>query len=255
MKSVVLILCTFINLLHLAQAGEPVSFVTSSYEPYVIESDHVASGIFPDIVKAALHERQMDVKFEFLPWKSCENIVREGSVFATFPYIINVQRAKFFDFSDPVIYFFPKFFYKKENFPDGFIWKDLRSFRPYQIGGVLGYWYEISFKNEGLNVHYVTTDIQNIYKLMRGRIDFTLIDELVGWRIIKKVYPKQKLAFAVSKRPESYSAFHLMVSRKYSNAKTLTKIFNKGLKKIKKNGTYQKIFRKYDVPMEYATSW
>jgi polar amino acid transport system substrate-binding protein len=253
MKQVAPLVLVFIIFFHAPPAMAQVLFVTSEYEPYVINQDGVAKGIFPDIVKAIFSELNIEVNFKFQPWKRGENTMKMGKAYATFPYLINEQRAEVFDFSDSVIYFFPKFFYKKERFPNGFEWSSLKDFQRYNIGGVIGYWYEKSFQKADLKVQYVTTDMQNIHKLMMDRIDFTLIDELVGWILINKAYPEHVAAFTVARKPESCDAFHLMVSRKYSNAKELTKKFNKGLKVIKDNGTYQKILRNYRVPIEYET--
>ncbi|NYZ68693.1 transporter substrate-binding domain-containing protein [Endozoicomonas sp. SM1973] len=249
------IILILLNNLPLAHSRETIDVVTSAYEPYVIEDNQIASGIFPDIVNTVFSLQDIKVRFQFHSWTRGEDLVKKGMVFATFPYIINTQRTELFEFSDPVIYFFPKFFYLKQNFPEGFSWHNLKDFKPYIIGGVFGYWYESAFREQKIEVHYVTTDTQNIYKLMYGRIDFTLIDELVGWKLIESIYPQQRRVFAVAKKPESSSTFHLMISRSYPHANKLTEQFNKGLKRIKTNGTYQRIFRRYAVPMEYATSW
>ncbi|WP_163833783.1 substrate-binding periplasmic protein [Spartinivicinus ruber] len=235
--------------------NESIEFVTSAYEPYVIENNNEASGIFPDLITSVFSRFSVNVKFQFQPWTRCEELVKEGKAFATFPYVINAERTKSFNFSEPIIYFFPKFFYLKANFPDGFNWHTLKDFQPYVIGGVLGYWYESAFKEQEVNVHYATSDIQNIYKLMNQRIDFTLIDELVGWRLIDQAYPRHRRSFAVAPKPESANTFHLMISRQFVHNQKLTEQFNKGLAYIKADGTYQRIFRRYGVPMEYATSW
>ena len=242
-----------IYLLYSSHATAQVLFVTSQYEPYVIKQDLEARGIFPDIIKAVFDEINVEVNFEFQPWKRGENTVETGKAFATFPYLIRQERTERFDFSDPVIFFFPKFFYMKEKFPKGFAWNTLQDFQSYDIGGIRGFWYEKSFQEAGLKVQYVTTDKQNIHKLYLGRVNFTLIDELVGWNLIKVAYPEQVTAFSVTQKPESEDAFRIMVSRKYPNAKGLIKKFNEGLKVIKNNGNYQKIFQQYDVAIEYST--
>jgi polar amino acid transport system substrate-binding protein len=192
------------------------------------------------------------VAFRFQPWKRGEDKVENGTFFGTFPYLRTHLRSERFDFSDPVIYFFPKFFYMKATFPDGFSWQKIEDFKAYVIGGVLGYWYEKSFMDAGLQVQYVATDQQNIGKLMLGRIHFSLIDELVGWRLIQKAFPDQVDAFAVAEKPESSDAFRLMISRKYPKAKELTEKFNAGLQTILQNGIYFEILEKYGVSMEYA---
>jgi len=235
----------------MSNAKGTLLFVTSAYEPYVIDEDKAIGGIFSDIVKAAFNELNITSEFMIQPWQRGEITVMKGDAFATFPYLKNEKRSKDFNFSDPVIYFFPKFLYKKDKFPNGFSWEALIDFQKYRIGGVQGYWYKQSFENAGLHVNYVKTDMQNIQMLMKERIDFTLISELVGWSLIKKTYPQKKSAFAFAKKPESIDTFHLMVSKSYPDAKEYLKQFNDGLKIIKGNGIYTAIFKKYEVPTEY----
>lgn len=249
MKKVILLIFVFLNFLHTSNAREPVIFVTSAYEPYVIDEGKVIKGIFPDIINAVFHELDIKIEFIFMPWKRGEITVKKGKAFATFPYLITEQRSKYFYFSDPIINFTPKFLYKKKKFPNGFEWEKLYDFQQYIIGGVRGYWYQRSFKEADLNVNYVTADIQNINMLMKERIDFTLLPELVGRILIQKTYPNQVSAFSFARKPERTDSFHLMVSKEYPYAKELIEKFNKGLRVIKGNGAYHDIFQQYKVPI------
>jgi polar amino acid transport system substrate-binding protein len=115
MKQVILVIFVFLSFLHTSNAREPVIFVTSAYEPYVIDEGKVIKGVFPDIVNAVFHELDIKIEFIFMPWKRGEITVKKGEAFATFPYLITEQRAGNFYFSDPVINFFPKFLYKKKS--------------------------------------------------------------------------------------------------------------------------------------------
>jgi len=234
-------------------AGVPI--VTSEYPPYVIHENNHVTGIVPDIVQAAFQELNIEVSFSIKPWVRGEHLVKNGEAYATFPYLVTQSRSDNFDFSAPVISFNPKFFYKKTRFSNGlFEWHNLEDFQPYVIGGVLGYWYEEPFKKIGLNVQYVVGDRQNLHKLMHDRIDFTLMDELVGWYLIHDIFPEknQRNIFSVAPKPESSEPFHLMISRKYPRAKELTSTFNKGLNLIKKNSEYQKILNKYKMSENYS---
>ncbi|WP_256717725.1 ABC transporter substrate-binding protein [Shewanella sp. UCD-KL12] len=232
---------------------KPVVFVTSAYAPYVINANGVASGMFPDIVASAFREMGQLVRFEFQPWVRGELSVKAGRAFASFPYLKTAAREKDFEFSEPVLYFFPKFFYSTDRFPFGFEWDTLADFKTYRVGGVRGYWYEKKFKQAGIKAHYVTSDKQNIEMLLLQRIDFTLIDELVGWNLIRETATDQITRYAVASKPESHDAFHLMISRDYPDSKLLRLTFNLGLLKIKQNGVYQQILDRYHVSSEYAT--
>ncbi|WP_229380914.1 substrate-binding periplasmic protein [Shewanella psychropiezotolerans] len=233
--------------------AKPIIFVTSAYAPYVINTYGLASGLFPEIVSAAFFEMNHKVEFQFQPWVRGEKTVGAGRAFATFPYLKNPARESEFDFSEPVLFFFPKFFYNTEKFPYGFEWEALTDFKAYRVGGVRGYWYESSFKQAGIAAHYVTSDKQNIEMLLMQRIDFTLIDELVGWNLIRETAPDKIDKYAVASKPQSSDAFHLMISRSYPNSKLLRLTFDLGLLRIKRNGIYQQILDQYQVTSEYAT--
>lgn len=226
-------------------------FVTNEYEPYVITSSPELGGIFPDIIRAIADHQDSQPTINVYPWKRGEQMLTAGQAFAAFPYIQTPERNQKHKFSDPVICFYPKFYYLKSRFPNGFSWNTLDDLKEYHIGGVIGYWYEERFRKNALSVDYVHNDKQSIRMLMRGRTDLTLIEELVGWALIKTTYPKKIDQFAVAQKPERKSAFHLMISRKYPQAKKLTQQFNQGLKAIKRNGTYQRILKKYQVPKQY----
>lgn len=51
---------------------------------------------------------------------------------------------------------------------------------------MLGSFYEDMFIDVGINAEMVTTEEQNIKKLYLDRIDTFIMNELVGWSIIKK---------------------------------------------------------------------
>ncbi|MBB1270928.1 ABC transporter substrate-binding protein [Shewanella sp. SR44-3] len=254
MKRVLIILFLLSHFLFIAKAQEPLVFVTSDYPPYVINNNGIANGMIPELIKAVFKDTDIEVEFKFQPWNRGQLSVSKGLAFAAFPYVFTDERAKDFDFSDPFLAFFPKFFYKKTRFPNGFSWQELADFHGYRMGGVRGFWYQASFDALGLNVSYVSTDLQNMTMLLKDRIDFTLIDELVGWDLIRTHIPENIADFSVVTKPESRSALHLMISREYPNAKALTQTFNQGLQKLKDNGIYQNIIEKYHAPKEYSTS-
>lgn len=229
-----------------------IVFSTSNYEPYVVNTKGVASGVIPDIIEEALKGSVFAPDIIFEPWLRGEHALKAGKVFACFPYLKTAERQGEFVFSDPLIYFFPKFFYLKSRFPNGFEWRKLSDFKGYTLGGVRGYWYEKQFKQAGLTIHYVTSDKQNIQMLKLKRVDFTLIDELVGWELVGQSFPKELASYEVASKPESSAAFHLMISPNYPNSKAITRTFNLGLRRIVENGTYQKILERYQVPQGYS---
>lgn len=246
MKFTFLILIFIISVSSKAQ--EPVIIMSGDYIPYT-SSKNKGSGVVLDIVKQSLYTQGVVVEFRFAPWKRCENMVLNGDVFAALPYFKTDERLQKFDFSDPIVYSRNKFFYLRDNFPNGFSWNNLEDFQGYKIGGILGYWYFNDFEEADLTVEKARTDIQNIRRLLSKRIDFIIIDEITGLYLINRYFKEREEDIGIVEKEESYSPFHALISRIYPGSAELTIKLNKGLEELIKSGEYNKILIKYNLPL------
>lgn len=232
-------------------AGEPIIIVSDDYQPYT-SSKNGGSGVILDIVKQVFDEIHIETVFKFYPWKRCEAHVAKGIAFAAVPYFKTEARLGRYDFSDPVIYSFNRFFFNKEKFPKGFEWNTLEDFRGYTMGSILGYWYMPAFERAGLRTEAVASDLQNMEKLIHRRIDFTLVDELTGRWLLREYFSKETEKIRMLEKPESFIEFYLLISRTYPNSAGITERFNNGLRMLKENGGYRKILEDYNIPEHYA---
>ncbi len=124
---------------------------------------------------------------------------------------------------------------------------DLDDLKSFLIGGVRGYYYEAMFKKAGLAVDYSENEDDSFKKLFYGRVDIVPVNELVGWKIINKLFPDKTDIFSTAGTALDEKELHLMVSKKYPGAATLLERFNKGLETIKTTGVYKKIIEKYNI--------
>lgn len=237
----------------LPHAYAEILIVGDQYSPYIIKNNNSIKGIFPDIVKAAFLESGIKVDFALMPWVRCEKTIEQGRAFAAMPYLYTSKRAERFDFSDPIVSFYPKFFYLKERFPEGIQFNALDDLKPFLIGGVRGYWYEDTFKEKGLRVDYAYHDKTNMEKLMKKRIELTLVDESVGWHLINQLFPFQKQmdTFATINKEFNSGALHLMISKTYPDSTALKEDFNRGLRLLRERGAYHKIIKQYRLSEKY----
>ncbi len=191
----------------------------------------------------------MGVPFEykFYPWKRSEYNLKYGSAFAGFPYFKTKERENTFDFSDEIVSSRIKFFFLKSKFKDEITWDKLEDLKEYNIGGALGNWYEPVFKAAGMKVQYSVTDELSFKKLNAHVVDLVPTDELVGWEIIKKLFPRKEFNFATVKKPLKEDMLRLMISKKYPGAAMLKEKFNVSLKHIKEKGIYSEILKKYHI--------
>ncbi len=128
-----------------------------------------------------------------------------------------------------------------------FNFSNLDELKPYLIGGVHGYYYEPLFKKIGLSVDYSDSEDDALKKLLFGRVALLPLNELVGWEMIRKLYPGQSENFSTSTAID-HQNLNLMVSRKFPDSAALLRRFNDGLNTIVDNGVYKRIMEKHKIP-------
>ncbi|MCP3922022.1 MAG: amino acid ABC transporter substrate-binding protein [Desulfobacterales bacterium] len=227
-------------------SAEQVVIVTGEWAPYTSKNIQ-GHGFTAEIVSAVFDEIDIKIKYNFLPWKRCELYVLEGIAFASFPYHKTEEREKQFDFSDSIGESTWKFFYLKQKIQKDVIWKKLSDLKGYRIGCSLGNWYDKVFEDAGIVriLDYAPSDELSFRKLKAGRVDIVPTDELVGWSLIKRLFPQNVKDFGTVNKPLKSGKLHLMISRKYPDASELKKKFNAVLKRIRQNGQMDKILNKY----------
>lgn len=225
-----------------------VILATGDWPPYVYETGP-DKGPIAEIIIAAFKEEGISTQIFFYPWKRAEDETRDGRVFAAFPYATSDERKKEFNFSNPMYVVKAKFFYNKKFHPNGMTFDKLEDLKNYKIGGLLGSWYEPTFKAAKLQVEYVAGTEQNVEKLALGRIDLIIEEENSVNYLIRKKYPEQIDQFASLEKPLEQPGvvndLSLLVSRGYPKSADLLKKFNSGLAAIRANGTYKQILEKY----------
>jgi ABC-type amino acid transport substrate-binding protein len=84
--------------------------------------------------------------------------------------------------------------------------------------------------------------------LQLGRIDFWVEEETTAFDTIHKVFPGEVQNFkALQTNCWPLGSAYMIASKKFPNAQSTLEKFNKGLAKIKKNGTYKKITANYNM--------
>lgn len=195
-------------------------------------------------------EQEMGVKFvfRFVPWKRCEEAIEELSAWGAIPYVHTPEREKKFDFSNRLFNTASELFgYSADGKRKVFSYTILDELKHYRIGGVIGYWYVQKFHEAGIDLELVATEEQNIKKLQIGRIDFTPIDVTAGWYFINRLFPKERDKFFTLAPPLLVKDSFLMTSKQYPETQRLLSDFNAAMQKIKDNGMFQQLMKKYGV--------
>lgn len=228
---------------NISTAKSSVVMATGEWPPYTTEaSDNY--GFFTEIVTAVFDEMEITPNYKFFPWKRCAKMVKDGNAWAAFPYTPNDERKETFAFSDVVATSRSVFFFVDEKLKNT-SWEKLEDLKPYDIGGVGGYFYEEAFENAGLDVDYASKEIVGFKKLLRGRLDFFPVNELVGWELVKDNFPNKVDELDTLDKPLSTSPLSLMVLKSDQESIQLLKKFDAALQKIKDKGIYKNILDKY----------
>jgi len=228
-----------------AQMREIV-LATGEWSPYTSASLE-EFGVFTKIVSAVFKELGLQPVYKFMPWKRAEKMVEMGEVFAAFPYVVTEERQKKFDYSERVAFSTGRLFYYQKRFSEKIPFRTLKDLKPYKVGGVRGYWYESIFKKAQLDTYFVNSEKQIIMMLHMNRVDVVPMDELVGWQLIRQLYPEDVQFFSTLEKPLNQNSLHLLISRKYENASTLTKQFNAALQRIREKGVHRSILQQYGI--------
>jgi len=83
--------------------------------------------------------------------------------------------------------------------------------------------------------------------LHTDRVDFAACDELVGWGLIKDMYPESVSQFETLRKPLNQNPLRLMISRSYPDSSRIKVRFNIGLETIREKGILRQILTKYGI--------
>ena len=245
-----LLLLSVLSLSTFAQTEE-LTIVTGELPPFT--SANPEESYLTEVLQEVGKEMGVTFTIKFLPWKRCEQQVDRLEAWGAFPYARTTAREEKHSFSDRLYFVAAKFFYyspdgEKKDIP----YADLQDLKPYRIGGVRGYFYVKALEDAGLQFELVANEEQNPQKLAIGRIDLTIMNETVGWHLIKKLFPPDKVKnFGTLEKPYVESGSYLMTSKDYPNNEELLARFNAALKTVKESGVYQRIIEKHGVTVTY----
>lgn len=206
------------------------------WEPYVSEKkdDH---GMFTEIVVSALKAVGYDTTIKGYQFGRIMHYLESGDIDLSPAISPTDERKKFIDFTSSIYDVDMVFIYKKRSFQGSSI-DDLKG----RTGGVMtGTFWEDVLNRSGIKYETVTSQEQNVQKLITGRVDFVCMPKTIAQRII----------IQLGDDPNSYE--YLLYKRegqpvgisKKTKLRDLKTDFEKGLTIIKHNGTYDKIVSRY----------
>ncbi len=229
-------------------ASERLRIALIEYPPFMSQ-ELEGYGAEPAIVKSAFQQVNIKVGYRFLPPARVFKTVQNGAYDAAVGWVWSAQREHFFYFSDALLEG-PLVFFHLKNF--SFNWTGYDDLKDIQIGTVLKNHYGPKFQkalDEGkIEIQEVANDILNFEKLLKNRIQLFPLNVHIGYSFIQKNF-NDKIAsrFTHHPRPLKISVYHVLFSKAVKTNASNVKLFNQGLRRIRKSGDYQRILKKYNL--------
>lgn len=150
------------------------------YPPYV-DPDAKHGGIAAEAVRTLLAPQGLDVEIVVMSWREA----LDGAILGRYDGIVGAwyaeERTPFLAFSEPYMVNRLVLFSSEDAPIDVTDYADLRGT---VVGVIDGYVYPSDFMTSSLFTRAVEADNSlNLLKLVRGRVDFIVDDERVGWRL------------------------------------------------------------------------
>jgi ABC-type amino acid transport/signal transduction systems, periplasmic component/domain len=214
------------------------------WPPYV-DKANPTDGLALEIIRAAYKTEGYTVKMTYVPWSRASNEVASGTVDILPDTWMTEDQKKVLAYSEPYAQNEIKFIKLKG---DPFEYTGLDSLKGKTIGIIRDYGYNDAFLKSDLFKKEEVTDLMtNINKLTAKRIDLTLEDPIVATYVMNATDPTALSKIQFSKVSLSRVGLYVCVGLKNPRHQELIDAFNRGLTKIKADGTYKKLFDKYGV--------
>ncbi|MBN1967867.1 MAG: transporter substrate-binding domain-containing protein [Candidatus Delongbacteria bacterium] len=236
---------TFSMVLNLATLESPPQEFT--------DSEGNPNGFNIEVIREAAKRAGFDIKVVFHPWKRALQNAFDGEVDGIIDAGYNEERALHLLYPSENIYTEEIFLFKRKG--TDLILKDNLSNSPeISVGVGRGFYYggivqDILDRKGFKNIEEVNSYEQNIKKLIAGRFDALVANELNAVYEAKKLGVSNQIEKCLNEKDNqpyllSSSKTYLAFSKKTVKQELVDK-FDQALKEIKKDGTYDKIKKKY----------
>lgn len=226
-----------------AEALRPSRMVTiavANWEPYYLEDTR--NGILTDITIEAFKRVGYEAKITFMPWARVLHDTKNGHYDGLSGAYDTEENRKHFSF--------PRAIWTSEivvavrsgkNIP----YKELNDLSGYTIGMTRGSELIPQFQAAGAIVEEVTSEEQNVKKLLHNRIDGMMnlregFSHLLRTRFAEHIHEVKFL-----EPPVGEIAIYTVFSKAKAGHQKLTEDFEKGLRLMQADGTYDDIRNKY----------
>ncbi|AZZ91948.1 transporter substrate-binding domain-containing protein [Hahella sp. KA22] len=224
--------------------AETVTAAGDPWPPFIDPNDP-DGGVAVSLAREAFSRSGFTLEMNIMPWARAIDGVKNAKYDVLIGTWWTKERTEFLDYSEPYLTNEIKFIKRKG---DPFEYNGMDSLTGKSVGIVRGYGYGDEFLNATNFKRPETADfLPNVKKVVSGRVDLTLEDELVARSQIAKEEPG--LIDQIEFTQNALNANTLHVTCGLANAKheEIINALNKGMAAMKADGTFDQILKKYGM--------
>lgn len=243
--SMVILSIFFVLFMHVhVESAQRVSIAMPMFPPYVHVSDE-KPGFIPEIIMAAFESQGYEVSFHRMSFARALAAVRVGEYDAIAPIYRTIEREDFLFFSESIG---KSRIFLLNNKDRDVVFTSLFDLKNYRIGVIRGATITPDFDHATYLIkEEVKEQVQNIRKLMAGRIDLVVANELVLMWTIDQLCREFNQCSEYIWKEFAIHTTNIGFSKVNHNHIEYSKAFNIGFRIIKENNIYNEILRKYNI--------
>lgn len=221
--------------------GKSIKIVTEEFPPYSYSKNGQLTGVATEVVKAVLKQLKMSDEILVYPWARAYKIALNEKNVLIFGINRTSDRENLFKWVGFIASNNLAFFSLQQR--NDIKVNSLNDAKKYEIGLILAdFGEQYLLSKHFTHISAVTNDLQNLKKLLNGRIDLWLTDEHNGYYVLKENDQNPK-NFKIVYDFKVSSGLYMAFSKKTPDV--IVEEFKQALETIKANGTYTKIVQKY----------
>lgn len=214
--------------------------------PYAALRGGKLRGLAVDIIEAAYAEMNVKVNFKSAPYARCLMLAETGQELGCFDSLKDSKLSKILLFHEEPIFKAEIGIFALDSSTESQL--QFSSLRGKRIGVTHGYTYTDEVDNDaGVTREVAPTDLSNLRKLLLQRSDYSLIYTRVVDYLIGQ-YPAEFKGKIRQVGSISLESLYVSFSKRRTDSPKYASLLDQGLRKIKKNGVYQKIEQKWRNP-------
>ena len=244
---IILLILSFFSSIDAVAKEKKITLATLNWAPYVGKTlpDY---GFNADLVRTILERVGYNLDLSFMPWARAMLSAKKGTFDGAFPAYYSKTRDENFAYTKSFAQS-PVVFCTRADADINYT-GDLKSLKGYLIGTIRGFVNSPEFdKATYLHKDQTKSDLQNLKKLLKGRVDLIVIDKFVAISILKNnpYFQGDVRSVKFLEPPLQVKPLYVIFSYQASNYEKKVRAFNKGLAEIKSDGTFKQIMQKHGV--------